>query len=209
MIIGITGTLGAGKGTVAHMLVQKGLKYESVRNFLVELLQKENQQINRDTMHEIANRLRKNFGSDFIVAQIIQKINLQQLQEQYDSERKSIPNQPHIPKLQSQIPQSVIIESIRSLGEVKKLKEMGGILLAVDAPVQIRYDRIKKRASATDNVSFEKFVTDELSEDNNTEHEQNLPKCIGEADFVIINDGDLPKLHAQVDEFIATYKIGI
>ena len=41
MIIGITGTLGAGKGTIASYLVkEKGFKHFSVREFLNKELQK-------------------------------------------------------------------------------------------------------------------------------------------------------------------------
>ena len=36
MIIGITGTLGAGKGAVVEFLKQKDFKHYSVRNFLIE-----------------------------------------------------------------------------------------------------------------------------------------------------------------------------
>jgi dephospho-CoA kinase len=180
IIVGITGTLGAGKGTVSHMLVKQGFAYQSVRNYLVQLLQKEQQEINRDTMHELANRLRKNFGSDYIVTQILHDRLIQK-----DS-----------------VDEPLIIESIRSIGEVKKLKSYGGILLAIDAPIQTRYSRILTRGSETDKVSFEKFMSDELSEQNNTEHEQNLQGCILLADYVIINDGDMTNLDKQVSDFL-------
>ena len=34
IIIGITGTIGAGKGTIVELLIKKGFKHYSVRDFL-------------------------------------------------------------------------------------------------------------------------------------------------------------------------------
>ena len=59
MIIGITGTLGAGKGTVAEYLVKKhNFSYLSVRNFFAEEVLRRGFMINRDTITEVANDLR-------------------------------------------------------------------------------------------------------------------------------------------------------
>lgn len=41
IIIGITGTLGAGKGTVVEYLKTKGFKHFSVREFLTQEIKKE------------------------------------------------------------------------------------------------------------------------------------------------------------------------
>ena len=38
MIIGITGTLGAGKGTVVDFLKEKGFRHFSVRDYLIKIL---------------------------------------------------------------------------------------------------------------------------------------------------------------------------
>jgi len=60
MIIGITGTLGAGKGTIASYLVkEKGFKHFSVREFLNKELQKRKLRLNRDNLVLVGNELRK------------------------------------------------------------------------------------------------------------------------------------------------------
>ena len=60
-IIGITGTLGAGKGTVVDFLVsEKGYKHYSVRSFISEEIIKRNLPLNRDSMVVVANDLRAN-----------------------------------------------------------------------------------------------------------------------------------------------------
>jgi len=59
------------------------------------------------------------------------------------------------------------------------------------------------RKSATDQVSFEKFVTDEAREMNNAEpHKQNLKECIQRSDYILKNDGTLEELHEQVNQML-------
>ena len=56
-IVGITGTLGAGKGTIVEYLKTKGYIHLSVREYLISELQKRNLEINRDNLRELANNL--------------------------------------------------------------------------------------------------------------------------------------------------------
>ena len=60
IIIGITGTLGAGKGTVVDYLVkEKGFRHYSVRAFLLEKIRDLGMPENRDSMHAVGNMLRE------------------------------------------------------------------------------------------------------------------------------------------------------
>jgi len=140
IIIGITGTLGAGKGTVVEYLVDnKGFRHYSVRQFLIEQIEKEGLPVNRDTMTEVANKLRANHSPSYIIEQLYKKA----MQNGGNS----------------------IIESIRTPGEVDFLKSVGSFcLIAVDADPKIRYNRIGIRASETDNISFDTFIANEKRE---------------------------------------------
>lgn len=175
MIIGITGTLGAGKGTVAEYLVGKrGFDYFSVRNFLVEEVERRGLPVNRDTITETANDLRARHGAGHIAEQLLGRAQ----------EARG----------------NVVIESVRTLGEADYLKSRGALLWAVDADIRARYERIVKRASETDKVSFEKFVADERRETASDDpNKQNLSAVRDRADIVLTNNGNKEELYQQVE----------
>lgn len=61
LIIGITGTNGAGKGTAVEYLVkEKGFSHYSVSGYLTQVLKRRKKEINRDNLREIANEIRAN-----------------------------------------------------------------------------------------------------------------------------------------------------
>lgn len=140
IIIGITGTLGAGKGTIVEYLINnKGFKHYSVRQFLIEEIEKKGLPVNRDTMTEVANNLRANHSPSYIIEKLYEKALAKG--------------------------NNAIIESIRTPGEVEFLKKQGEFyLIAVDANPRIRYDRITIRASETDNITFDTFLANEKRE---------------------------------------------
>ena len=177
MIIGITGTLGAGKGTVAEYLVEKGFKHYSVREFLTKEVKKRNLPLNRDSLVNVANELRKNHSPSYIVEKL------------FDIAKENNEN--------------CIIESIRTEGEVISLQKKGGIILSIDADPKIRFERIIKRGSVTDNISFEKFIEDEKREMNNNDpNKQNLSKCIELANYKIENNKSINDLYKEIDKVI-------
>ena len=67
--IGITGTLGAGKGTIVDYLVkEKGYVHFSVRDFIVEEIERRGLPINRDSMTMVGNDLRAQYSPSYITA---------------------------------------------------------------------------------------------------------------------------------------------
>ncbi len=183
IIIGITGTLGAGKGTIVEYLEGKlDFNHFSVRNFLTEEIQKRGLELNRDSMVVVANDLRANHTPSYIVDQLYLKA--------------------------VESGENCIIESIRTPGEVESLRAKGNFwLFAVDADSKLRYDRIQLRKSETDSVSFETFVENEMREMNSTDpYKQNLKACIDAADFVLQNSGSIENLQHQVDQIIRKIK---
>lgn len=181
IILGITGTLGAGKGTVAGYLKEKGFGYYSVREFLTEEIVKRGMPINRDSMVEVGNDLRAKNGPSYI---------LDTLYARAESEGKD-----------------AVIESIRTVGEVQELRKKGMLLLSVDADPQIRYSRVQFRKTETDNVSFETFMEHELRESEGDDPgKQNLRHTVKLADYHVTNDGSIDDLKMQVDVILDTIR---
>lgn len=184
IIIGITGTLGAGKGTIVEYLTNnKGFKHFSARAFLIEEIEKRGLENNRDSMVLVANDLREKNSPSFVADELFKRA------------------------LESG--NNCVVESLRTSGEIESLRKKGNFtLLAVDADPKVRYERIIKRSSSTDNVSFEKFLADEQREMESTDpNKQNLKKCIEIADFVINNDGTLEELNSKLEEILKIIKI--
>lgn len=175
MIIGITGTLGAGKGTVVSYLEQKGFKHFSARTLFTEELQKRGSDINRDTMTALANEMRATHGPGFFAEAAIAYA------KQHGGD--------------------IVAESIRTVGEAEYLKNHDAVLWAVDADREVRYHRIVDRASETDKVTFEEFVSHEereLRSDDPTK--QNIAGVMALADHVFHNDSTQEELFLAVEE---------
>ena len=178
MILGITGTIGAGKGTVVDYLVkEKGFAHYSVRDFLIEEIRERGLLEDRDSMREVANNLRELYGPACVIETL------------YGQAAANGGN--------------ALIESIRAIGEAEFLKERGVQIVAVDADRRIRYDRVTLRASSTDDVDFDTFVMHEEREMASTEpFDMNIISVMRMSDYRIENDGSLEELHVKVEAML-------
>lgn len=177
-IIGITGTLGAGKGTLVDYLMEHyGYKHYSVRGYLIEEAERRGLPLNRDTFVVVANDLRATHSPSFITDELYKQAEAAGT--------------------------DAIIESVRTPGEVLSLRQNEHfLLLAVDADPKIRYERIVLRGSETDHVSFETFIENEQREMDSTDpNHQNIGRCMEMADKVFHNDGSFEDLYRQVEEY--------
>jgi dephospho-CoA kinase len=101
----------------------------------------------------------------------------------------------------------VVIEPQHTAAEVSFIREQGGIVLSVDAALETRFERIKKRASAKDHVSFEEFAASQKLEMASADPDKNnLGAAIAAADYTLTNDGTLEALHRQIDDVLEKIK---
>ncbi len=182
MIIGIAGSFGAGKGTVVEYLIkEKGFTHYSASGFIVEEIKRRGIEVNRDIMTIVANELRTKYGPSYIIDSLYARAK--------------------------DLGGDVVIESLRAVAEVKRIKELGGKVLGVDADAEIRYKRSLLRNSVKDNVSYEKWLEQEKMESNQTDvNKQNIFGALQEVDFIIKNSGSIEELNEQVEVFLKTFK---
>lgn len=174
MIIGITGTLGAGKTTIANYLKSKGFIHHSVRQFLAEEVEKRGMPITRDNLVNVGNEWRAQFGPEYIVVSLNKRA--------------------------AKAGGDAVIESIRAVGEAVELKKEGALLLAVNANPRIRYERARLENSATSPTTFEEFIAQEEREMFSPDPaKQNIAAVMLRADYQILNNGTVTDLENQVD----------
>lgn len=183
-IIGITGTIGAGKGTIVEYLQKQGFSHYSVRNFLTKEILKRGMEVNRDSMTMVGNDLRTQYGPAYIVETL------------YDTA--------------ATVGKDCVIESIRTPGEIDSLRKKPHFhLFAIDADPLLRYERILARNSETDHVDYATFIANEQREMNNIDpNKQNLKTCIEKADHVFQNNGTIEELFKQVSQVLSNMKQG-
>ena len=181
ILIGITGLLGAGKGTAVDYLIKSyDFHHYSARKFLHKEALERGLEPNRESYHLIANEISTTLGPSGMIQSLINEAKK-------DGHKR------------------IIVESLHRVGEVDAIEQEGGSLIAVIAERSVRYERIALRNSETDkNISFEDFCAQEDSETENPDPaKQNLFACIKRATKVFDNTEEGPeKLHTQVDEWL-------
>jgi dephospho-CoA kinase len=164
----------------SYLRDERGFIHLSFRDFLIERLDELGLEFKRENMRMLANKLRKEHGADYVLEQMFKRAD--------------------------DLKKDVVIESIRTLNEVSYLKHKGAIILATTAPAEIRYERIYKRQSETDNISYQEFLEDEKKESQSSDPDiQNLPQVVAQADYVIQNV-DLNSFKRDIDSFLEEIK---
>jgi len=173
-LIGLTGTNGSGKGEAAAYLEKKGYAYFSLSDLIRKELQKSAIPVTRDNLIKRGNELRDRFGPD-ILARLVMK----------------------------EVRGKALIDSIRNPSEVEHLrKQKRFILLAIDAPVELRYERVKKRGREESASSLDEFIKKEKEEMTDSVKGQQLHICMTMADSVIVNDGSLDDFYRKLEEWL-------
>jgi shikimate kinase len=188
-IIGLSGTNGAGKDTVGHLLAARhDLLFVSVSDLLREEARRRGQDVTREVLRTISAEWRREFGLGVLVDKAIE--HCASFGDKYEG---------------------VIACPMRNVGEAQHLKELGGSLLWIDADPRLRYDRIQSNAHerarhGEDSKTFEEFLAEEQAEmQSPIEGDAAMLNMSGVkllADATIHNDetGHLDDLVAMADE---------
>jgi dephospho-CoA kinase len=173
-LIGITGTHGAGKGTITNHLTEKyGFVSFSVSEFLATEAVRRGLKPDRTARRDIANEYRAQ-GPTGLMSAVFATID---------------------PALSR-----VILEPQYTTEEVEFVQSRGGVVIAVDASLETRYRRVHVRGSAKDDVSFEEFKeAQEREMGSENSNQQNLSEAMKRADVHLTNDGTVEEFERGIE----------
>ncbi len=181
MIIGITGSIGGGKGTVVNYLKEKkGFSHYSSSDLLTQILEERDEVVDRDGMYRIGNELRAN-------------------------DPAGVPAETYKRYEAKDGVSDVIFEALHSVAEVDFIKSVGGVVIGVTADPELRYERIKARGSVKDNVTKEEFLVQQKREEEGTDdpNKSNIFATLAAADFVIENNGSVAELEEKMEKILS------
>lgn len=182
MIIGLTGSYCSGKDTVADYIVKNnGFTHFSLSDEIRLLMKEQGIEPTRENLIKFGTQLRKDNGNAVLAKSVAKKFE----------ESKNY-----------------CITSIRHSQEVNFFKTIKNfVLINVDAPQQIRFDRMQHRKRPGDPQTLEKFIELEEKESQSSGSGQQVALCSKMADIVFINDtNDINLLHKKIDNLLADLK---
>jgi dephospho-CoA kinase len=166
MIIGFTGFCCSGKDTVAEYISNKyGYVHYSLSDIIRKIMIDFNIDINdKKNVISFGIELRKKNGNDVLAKKVLEKIT-------------AVNN--------------CCITSIRHPSEVIKLKKRDDfILVNIDSPIFLRFERMKNRGRPGDPLTFEKFIEFETMELHKDGPGQQLKRTADMADINFANDSN-------------------
>lgn len=173
-LIGLGGTNGSGKDTVAHMLAERhGWLFVSLSDLLRDEAAVRGLSGERKDLRSISNEWRTAFGDAALIVKAQEQFRL--VKNQY---------------------QGLVVASIRNPGEVDAIHELGGHLIWVDADPAIRYERIQSNLEARgraneDRKLFAVWQEEERVEMDGTKEAAGLHVAAvkAKADHTLLNEG--------------------
>jgi dephospho-CoA kinase len=178
MVIGLTGSYCSGKDTVADYISKKqGYIHFSLSDVIRDIMKEAKIRPTRENLIVFGTKLREKNGNCILAKKVLEKIK--------DGEK-------------------YCITSIRHSQEVSELKKRRDfILVNVDAPQDIRFERMQNRKRPGDPQTLEKFIELEKKESQMSGSGQQLRKTASMADITFINDSnDITTLEVSVDKLL-------
>lgn len=179
MVLGLTGTNGAGKTSAADYLRERGFLYLSLSDEIRQELESRGQTPTRENLTRVGNELRARFGPAVLAQRVMAR-----LVEGRD----------------------YVIDSIRNPSEVEALRELEEFRLThFDAPREVRFKRAVARADERTPQSFDEFAEQEDREmESPDETTQQLRATFELADEKLLNDGSLESLRSKIEQLLGT-----
>ncbi len=173
MWVGLVGSNGAGKSVACNYLATLGYAVVSLSDEVREAARAEGLSTTRDNLIQMGSALKAEFGPDVLAKRSMAKAKGQE---------------------------KVVFDSIRHPTEAQLLKQNGVFLLGIDAPIELRYNRIKARQKDTDQVSFEEFKAQDERENQGQSSGQNIFETLKCCDVILKNGVDIAAFYTQLSQ---------
>jgi dephospho-CoA kinase len=161
---------------VANYLAEKGFLHISTGDILREEMRANNIAIDRVSMHNFVFKKRKERGGGYLVEEAIKRMKT-------DS----------------------VISGFRNTAEIEILKSKFGknfVLVAVKAPIGLRYKWAGKRGRIGDEISLKQFILQEKAERKGDSESFDVDAVISFADYSITNNHTTIELFQKVDDIL-------
>jgi len=174
LIIGLVGQNCSGKDTVADYLVsKKGFLRYSLSDYLRNELKRRGMEVTRDNLIALGNELRKTKSPGILGEKAAERI---------------MPDK------------NWVVVSIRNPAEAEELRKLPGFaLVSLEAPVEKRFERMRKRNREQDPKTLEEFIALEKQE-NAGGTKQSIGETMNMADYTIDASGTVSEELAEVDK---------
>ena len=182
-ILAFIGAPASGKTVAATVAKDLGIPVITMGDVIREELQRRNLPVTDEHAGSIANEFRANEGLDAIAKRCIPRIYDLIVSAGNDVETKFI-----------------VVDGIRGVAEVEAFKrefEANFVLVLIDAPLTLRYTRIKNRGRGDDVLSLAEFRAREARENR-----WGMGEAMKQADYVVRNEGSLRAFKEQIQELL-------
>lgn len=181
IVIGLTGSLSAGKGTLAKYLIDFGFNHQVLSDRIRDEIRSRGQEITRTLLQDVGNELRENYGGAVL------------------AERTA--------RLLTDIKDNIVIDGVRNPDELFFLKEnLNAKIIGVDAPREKRLEWYLARAKerGEDGTTAEDFKKHDDRDFgiNEPGFGQQVKKCLDLADIVIWNNSTKTELFRELHFYL-------
>lgn len=178
LVLGLTGTIGAGKDVVSDYIVKEhGFNAFSCGDVIRTIADEEGLEPTRENLQMLGKEHRKKEGEGFLGKKAAEIANRK------DSDR-------------------LVVNGIRNPEEVQALREELGedfVLIYIHADEETRFERLKERARTGDPKTLEAFK----EQDRKEKEKFRMEETFDMADEYIGNEGSLQELYNKVDETVS------
>lgn len=180
VIVGVVSTIGAGRSTVINYLMdERGFKPFSLSEIVKKEARDRGLDQIRGRLQDVGNSLRQSYGNDILARRMVTQLSHAVSEGQY-----------------------IVLDGIKHPEEVLELrKKRHFFLVAINAPAEVRFERILARRRHGDPKTLDEFRFLDERDKGITEpdHGQHVSHAMELADFTIENTGSLDELKRKTE----------